>query len=454
MTDEAYRALREGGVDAVLAAAARRARAGQRSPQSLFFVNARLDDSAGASRRSAPGSTSSSTSAAARQPHLLPGGAAVAVRADRQAARTARASSAPPGTRQPFARLIVEKPIGRDLASATRHQRRHRRGVRRAADLPDRSLPRQGDRPEHPGPAVRQQHLRAAVQPEVHRPRADHRRRGGRRRHARRLLRTGRRAARHGAEPPAAAAGAGRDGAAVLARRRRRPRREARGASSRCGRSTATTSTRTSCARSTPRGSTSATGAGLSRANAASLPTRGPKRSSRCRCSSTTGAGPACRSSCAPASGCRSARARSRSTSRSVPPILFNNDPPAPLEPNVLTIRIQPDEGFALGHRLEGAGTAVSASIRCKMDFRYSSTFGASSPEAYERLLLDVMDGDADALHAPRRGRGVMAMDHADPRAMGATADEPLPTLSGRRLGARRGRPADRDPRDDDGGRL
>jgi glucose-6-phosphate 1-dehydrogenase len=29
-----------------------------------------------------------------------------------------------------------------------------------------------------------------------------------------------------------------------------------------------------------------------------------------------------------------------------------------------------------------------------KMDFRYSSTFGATSPEAYERLLLDVMAGD------------------------------------------------------------
>jgi glucose-6-phosphate 1-dehydrogenase len=29
------------------------------------------------------------------------------------------------------------------------------------------------------------------------------------------------------------------------------------------------------------------------------------------------------------------------------------------------------------------------------MDFRYGSTFGASSPEAYERLLLDVMAGDA-----------------------------------------------------------
>ena len=74
-----------------------------------------------------------------------------------------------------------------------------------------------------------------------------------------------------------------------------------------------------------------------------------PKRSSRCRCSSTTGAGPACRSSCAPASGCRSARARSSIHLKEMPPILFNANPATRLEPNVLPIRIQPDEGFSLG---------------------------------------------------------------------------------------------------------
>ena len=61
-----------------------------------------------------------------------------------------------------------------------RGHRRRRRGVRREPDLPHRPLPGQGDGAEPVGAALRQQHLRAALEPEVHRPRADHRRRGGR----------------------------------------------------------------------------------------------------------------------------------------------------------------------------------------------------------------------------------------------------------------------------------
>ena len=78
---------------------------------------------------------------------------------------------------------------------------------------------------------------------------------------------------------------------------------------------------------------------------------------------------------------------------KEVPPILFNSDRSAALDPNVLTIRIQPDEGFALGINSKIPGPRVRV-YPVKMDFRYSSTFGATSPEAYERLLLDVMAGD------------------------------------------------------------
>jgi len=78
---------------------------------------------------------------------------------------------------------------------------------------------------------------------------------------------------------------------------------------------------------------------------------------------------------------------------KEVPPILFNSDRSAALDPNVLAIRIQPDEGFALGINSKIPGPRVRV-YPVKMDFRYSSTFGATSPEAYERLLLDVMAGD------------------------------------------------------------
>jgi glucose-6-phosphate 1-dehydrogenase len=79
---------------------------------------------------------------------------------------------------------------------------------------------------------------------------------------------------------------------------------------------------------------------------------------------------------------------------KAVPPILFNKAPNGPLDPNVLSIRIQPDEGFALGISSKIPGPRVRV-YPVQMDFHYGSTFGGSSPEAYERLLLDVMAGDA-----------------------------------------------------------
>jgi glucose-6-phosphate 1-dehydrogenase len=79
---------------------------------------------------------------------------------------------------------------------------------------------------------------------------------------------------------------------------------------------------------------------------------------------------------------------------KEVPPILFNADPGARLDPSVLSIRIQPDEGFSLGVNSKVPGPQVRV-FPVKMDFHYGSTFGGTSPEAYERLLLDVMVGDA-----------------------------------------------------------
>jgi glucose-6-phosphate 1-dehydrogenase len=78
---------------------------------------------------------------------------------------------------------------------------------------------------------------------------------------------------------------------------------------------------------------------------------------------------------------------------KEVPPILFNANPAGRLDPNVLSIRLQPDEGFALGISSKIPGPRVRV-YPVKMDFHYGSTFGGSSPEAYERLLLDVMIGD------------------------------------------------------------
>ena len=63
------------------------------------------------------------------------------------------------------------------------------------------------------------------------------------------------------------------------------------------------------------------------------------------------------------------------------------------IEPNVLTIRIQPDEGIELRFtsKIPGDQLAVGS---VAMDMKYIETFGGEPPDAYERLLLDAMRGD------------------------------------------------------------
>ncbi len=64
------------------------------------------------------------------------------------------------------------------------------------------------------------------------------------------------------------------------------------------------------------------------------------------------------------------------------------------IEPNVLAIRVQPDEGILLrfGAKVPGQGLQIRT---VNMDFRYGSSFAVDSPDAYETLLLDAMVGDA-----------------------------------------------------------
>jgi glucose-6-phosphate 1-dehydrogenase len=63
------------------------------------------------------------------------------------------------------------------------------------------------------------------------------------------------------------------------------------------------------------------------------------------------------------------------------------------LSHNVMVIRIQPDEGITTRFGAKVPGTAME--IRdVNMDFAYGGTFTESSPEAYERLILDVLLGD------------------------------------------------------------
>lgn len=79
---------------------------------------------------------------------------------------------------------------------------------------------------------------------------------------------------------------------------------------------------------------------------------------------------------------------------KTAPHRFFNQTATPELEPNVLTLKIQPDEGIALRFGAKVPGPVVR--IRTvNMDFLYGTSFADAAPEAYERLLLDAMVGDS-----------------------------------------------------------
>jgi glucose-6-phosphate 1-dehydrogenase len=64
------------------------------------------------------------------------------------------------------------------------------------------------------------------------------------------------------------------------------------------------------------------------------------------------------------------------------------------IEPNLLTLRIQPDEGISLRFGAKVPTTMEMTVCPVNMDFDYASVFGKSKANGYERLLLDAMLGD------------------------------------------------------------
>jgi glucose-6-phosphate 1-dehydrogenase len=96
-------------------------------------------------------------------------------------------------------------------------------------------------------------------------------------------------------------------------------------------------------------------------------------------------------------------RMRKRATEITIqfkqPPLLiFNrmqsNGPCQEIQPNLLSIRIQPDEGIALRFGAKVPTSSQMSVCPVYMDFDYETAFGKSSANGYERLLLDAMLGD------------------------------------------------------------
>ena len=78
-------------------------------------------------------------------------------------------------------------------------------------------------------------------------------------------------------------------------------------------------------------------------------------------------------------------------TFKQVPHRLFPQDSPAP---NVLILRIQPDDGVGLRFDVKVPGTEPKIKP-VRLNFDYTEEFGVDRPEAYERLILDALLGDS-----------------------------------------------------------
>ncbi len=76
------------------------------------------------------------------------------------------------------------------------------------------------------------------------------------------------------------------------------------------------------------------------------------------------------------------------------PQALFAGTPHEQLGPNVITLRIQPNEGISIAFDAKRPGNQMQA-LMVDANFSYDTVFGSNGPPAYETLLLDSIRGDA-----------------------------------------------------------
>ena len=121
---------------------------------------------------------------------------------------------------------------------------------------------------------------------------------------------------------------------------------------------------------------------------------------------------------------------------RHPPYALFRSAGITSFDPNVLRLRIQPDEGCSITFGSKTPGQALHIDP-VRMDFFYLTSFGADPPEAYERLLLDVNRGDTTLF--ARRDEVELAWEVVDSitNAWGERGEPPLASYPAGRWGPR-----------------
>ena len=139
-----------------------------------------------------------------------------------------------------------------------------------------------------------------------------------------------------------------------------------------------------------------------------------PRPSWRCAPRCRTGAGPACRSTCAPASGWTAGSPRSSWSSRSRR-TRCSRTARASTEANRLHIQVQPDEGMRLHMTAKEPGPGGIRLRPVSLDLSYATAFDAALARRLRATAHGRHPGQPDPVHAPRRGRGRLDVGRADP---------------------------------------
>ena len=170
---------------------------------------------------------------------------------------------------------------------------------------------------------------------------------------------------------------------------------------------------------------------------------RAPRPTWPCGCGSRTGGGPACPSTSAPASGSRTGSPRWSCSSTSVPFLAFEGELARQLRPNMLVLRIQPNEGISPALRGQGARRGVPGPVGghglpLRLGLRGVPGGRRLPPPAARRH-----GRRRHPVHPQRRGRAGVAHRRALPRGVERARGRPA-LLPGRDVGPPHRRPAPR----------
>ena len=107
---------------------------------------------------------------------------------------------------------------------------------------------------------------------------------------------------------------------------------------------------------------------------------------------------------------------------REPPHLMFPLDKGKTITPNVIAIRVQPEEGISLSFDIKVPGIGVRMTA-ARMDFSYAEAFGAADPLGVRDAAARLHGGRRHALHPRRRGRGRVGSGRSGDRGLEASKD-------------------------------